>query len=92
MTSSWPRLVSGAESSNFKSTPIGFTASACEWAWLESDSNFADMSFWRLLDMENDVAIQMARSLIGRMSSGHSISPTDYHEASRYCGGEDVGA
>lgn len=40
---------------------------------LESDSNFADMSLGRLLDMDRDAALQAARSLVGRMSSGHSI-------------------
>lgn len=40
---------------------------------LESDTNFADMDLCRLLDMDNDMALQAARSLVGRMSSGHSI-------------------
>lgn len=40
---------------------------------LESDSNFADMSLGRLLEMDSDAAVRAARSLVGRMSSGHSI-------------------
>lgn len=40
---------------------------------LESDSNFADMSLGQLLDMECEAALQKARSLVERMSSGHSI-------------------
>lgn len=40
---------------------------------LESDGNFADMSLGQLLDMDSNVAIENARSLVGRMSSGHSI-------------------
>ncbi|WP_325089196.1 AAA family ATPase [Burkholderia contaminans] len=40
---------------------------------LESDKNFADMALGRLLEMERDQAISLARSLVGRMSSGHSI-------------------
>jgi predicted ATPase len=40
---------------------------------LESDSNFADMSLGRLIEMESEAALQTARSLVARMSSGHSI-------------------
>jgi predicted ATPase len=40
---------------------------------LESDSNFADMNLGQLLNMHSDAALQTARSLVGRMSSGHSI-------------------
>lgn len=40
---------------------------------LESDSNFADMFLGQLLEMDTDSAIQKARSLVGRMSSGHAI-------------------
>lgn len=40
---------------------------------LESDSNFADMNLGQLLEMDLDSAIQKASSLLGRMSSGHSI-------------------
>ncbi|MBS5839547.1 MAG: AAA family ATPase [Pseudomonas sp.] len=40
---------------------------------LESDSNFSDMQFGRLLDMEVDEALSHARKLVDRMSSGHSI-------------------
>ncbi|MFS0757527.1 AAA family ATPase [Noviherbaspirillum sp. 1P10PC] len=40
---------------------------------LESDTNFADMSLGRLLEMDNEAAILAARALVNRMSSGHSI-------------------
>lgn len=40
---------------------------------LESDSNFADMSLGQLLELDGDVTTERARSLIRRMSSGHSI-------------------
>ena len=40
---------------------------------LESDKNFADMNLGQLLDLELEPAIQKAKLLAGRMSSGHSI-------------------
>lgn len=40
---------------------------------LESDSNFADMALGELLDINSNSAIQKARSLAEKMSSGHSI-------------------
>ena len=40
---------------------------------LESDPNFADMDLGQLLNMEEAVAIDEARSYAKRMSSGHSI-------------------
>lgn len=40
---------------------------------LESDNNFADMSLGQLIAMDSNAAVHAARSLIGRMSSGHSI-------------------
>lgn len=40
---------------------------------LESDSNFADMALTRLLDLDENDAIEQAQKDAGRMSSGHSI-------------------
>jgi predicted ATPase len=40
---------------------------------LESDSNFEEMSLGQLLGMDRETALQKARSLVKRMSSGHSI-------------------
>ena len=40
---------------------------------LESDSNFQDMSLGQLLGLDREVALRKARSLVKRMSSGHSI-------------------
>ena len=40
---------------------------------LESDINFEAMNLGQLLNLDLDAAIQKAKSLIGRMSSGHSI-------------------
>lgn len=40
---------------------------------LESDENFADMELGRILQTDENSALETAQSLIGRMSSGHSI-------------------
>lgn len=40
---------------------------------LESDDNFADMDLGRMAHVEHGAALQIASSLIGRMSSGHAI-------------------
>ncbi|MGE8704919.1 MAG: AAA family ATPase [Achromobacter sp.] len=40
---------------------------------LESDANFKEMGWMQLYDMSDNVAIQEARSMARRMSSGHSI-------------------
>jgi predicted ATPase len=40
---------------------------------LESDENFADMSLGSLADMEGSRALKLAKSIVERMSSGHSI-------------------
>jgi predicted ATPase len=41
---------------------------------LESDENFAEMALGRVLEVEGEeVALGIARTLVGRMSSGHSI-------------------
>jgi predicted ATPase len=40
---------------------------------LEADDNFAEMSLLELLEIEKDIAVERARALVGRMSSGHSI-------------------
>lgn len=40
---------------------------------LESDANFADMDLGRLVEMDDTTALQSARALVERMSSGHSI-------------------
>jgi predicted ATPase len=40
---------------------------------LESDSNFADMRLSQLLEVDNDDVVEIAHSLVRRMSSGHSI-------------------
>jgi len=40
---------------------------------LESDFNFAEMDLGRLLELEDNVAVEKAHALASRMSSGHSI-------------------
>lgn len=40
---------------------------------LESDLNFAEMDLGRLLELEDDVAVEKAYAMASRMSSGHSI-------------------
>jgi predicted ATPase len=40
---------------------------------LESDLNFEEMDLGRLLELDDDIAVEKAHSMVSRMSSGHSI-------------------